>query len=123
MSLFDAVRGEETLPRRNGELVFDAPWESRAFSVAVALAQTGRCDWEDFRRRLSAEIGAWEAEHGDDAEGWSYYERWLAALGCLVVEAGLATAGELDRRTAEATHAAAHEHDHDHDHEGAHHHA
>ena len=28
-------------PRDNGELVFEAPWESRAFGVAVALHDAG----------------------------------------------------------------------------------
>ena len=27
------------LPRRNGELVFEAPWESRAFGLAAAYLQ------------------------------------------------------------------------------------
>ena len=121
MSMLDAIRSEATLPRRNGELVFEAPWESRAFSVAVALAESGRCTWEDFRTRLIAEIGAWEDEHPGRADGWRYYERWLAALERLVVEGRLATAEELDRRTDQVAHEAMHEHDHDH--EGGHHHA
>jgi nitrile hydratase accessory protein len=114
MSVLDAVRAEESLPRRNGELVFEAPWQSRAFSVAVALAESGSCTWEDFRSRLIAEIDAW-----DQQTEWRYYEHWLAALERLLVERGVTTPEELDRRTAEAAHAAAHDHDHD----GGHHHA
>ena len=34
ISLMD---GEASLPRSNGELIFDAPWEGRAFGLAVAL--------------------------------------------------------------------------------------
>ena len=56
-------------PRANGELVFEEPWESRAFGLAVALHDAGVVDFEDFRARLIAEIGAWEAEHGSLGAG------------------------------------------------------
>ena len=51
-------------PRSNGELVFEEPWESRAFGAAVALHDAGVIDFESFRERLVDEIAAWEAEHG-----------------------------------------------------------
>jgi nitrile hydratase accessory protein len=123
----EAVAQTEGLPRRNGELVFAAPWEARAFGVAVALCREQGLDWDEFRGRLIDEIGAWEAVHGtvepatEDA-AWSYYERWLAALERLVVERSLVTSDELEARTAEIAHATAHEHDHDHDHDRHHHH-
>ncbi len=49
--------GAAAPPRDNGELVFAAPWESRAFGVALALHDAGRIEWEDFRQTLIAEIG------------------------------------------------------------------
>lgn len=67
-------------PRSNGELVFEEPWESRAFGLAVALHDAGVVDFEVFRERLIAEIRAWEDGHGVAAEGYRYYERWLIAL-------------------------------------------
>ncbi len=115
MSVGDAVRAEETLPRRNGELVFDAPWQSRAFSVAVALAESGACEWDDFRSRLIGQIDAW-----DEGSEWRYYDHWLAALERLLVERGITTVAELDRRTDVVAHAAANEHEHDHDHDHDH---
>ena len=115
MTVLDEIRGEDTLPRRNGELVFDAPWESRAFGIAVALAEDDRCGWEDFRTRLIAEIAAWEAGHEFDTSGWSYYARWLAALERLVLERGLVTEDELTRAVDAAAHDAEHEHEHDRD--------
>lgn len=66
-------------PRRNGELLFAHPWESRAFGLAIALAKAGHFEWEDFRQQLIAAIGAWEAA-GHPPEEWNYYERWLEAL-------------------------------------------
>lgn len=123
VTISDAVAQTDGLPRRNGELVFEAPWEARAFGVAVALCREHGLDWDEFRGRLIAEIGSWEAEHGTVDEGWSYYERWLAALERLVVEHGLVASEELEARTSEIAHAVAHEHDdHDHDHHGHDHH-
>ena len=36
------ISGDSALPRNNGELVFESPWEGRAFSVAVGLTNAGR---------------------------------------------------------------------------------
>ena len=33
-------------PRKNGELVFEAPWEARAFGLAVALSEAGQFPWQ-----------------------------------------------------------------------------
>ena len=126
VTISDAVAQTDGLPRKNGELVFEAPWEARAFGVAVALCREHGLDWEEFRSRLIAEIGAWEAEHGSVQdgtfdEGWSYYERWLAALERLVVERGLVAPADLEARTTDIAHAADHQHDdHDHDHDHDH---
>ena len=39
-------------PRRNGELVFAEPWESRVFGLTMALHQAGIFIWDEFRSRL-----------------------------------------------------------------------
>jgi nitrile hydratase accessory protein len=91
-----AMDGAAALPRKNGELVFAAPWEGRVFGMAVALHAQRVYGWEDFRAQLIAEIATAEA-HGASS---SYYERWLAAFGTLVVGRGLVTQEELDARTA-----------------------
>lgn len=72
--------------------VFAEPWQARAFALVVALVGDGRVDWEDFRRRLIAEIGAATAA-GDDATG--YYEHWLRACERLLAARGIAAADEL----------------------------
>jgi len=84
-------------PRKNGELVFEEPWESRAFGMAVALNEDQCYDWDDFRDRLIAEIAAADARN--DPSG--YYERWLAAFEQLLTEQGILTRDELDERTLE----------------------
>ena len=86
------LEGEAALPRKNGELVFSAPWEGRAFGLAVLLSEKGAYAWNDFRERLVGEIA-----NGDDA----YYERWLDALQSLLLAGGVVTADEVSRRADE----------------------
>jgi len=123
------MAGAVALPRQNGELVFDEPWESRAFGLAVALTENGTYLWEDFRVRLIGEIEHWEHEQNDDGDAtdqaeqdWSYYRHWLASLERVLLERGLISVDELAER--ERVLAAADDHDHgqmhDHDHDHAH---
>ncbi len=88
-----AMPDEAALPRRNGELVFEAPWESRAFGMAVALHEQGLFAWDDFRDRLVVEID----RLGPD-EGHRYYECWLAAFERVLLERRAVTAEEIDDR-------------------------
>ena len=97
-------------PRSNGELVFSAPWESRAFGVAVALHDAGVLDFESFRARLVEEIAGWEAEHGPDADGYRYYERWLAALERALREERIVEQARIDAARETIAHAWAHDH-------------
>ena len=89
--------GDAALPRKNGALVFEAPWEGRAFGLAVAMNEDGVYEWRDFRDHLATEIA--DAEAG--GTGTTYYERWVASLETLVLEQGLVSREELDKRTAE----------------------
>lgn len=96
------------VPRKNGELVFEAPWEGRVFGMAVAMSE-GQCyAWDAFRDRLAAEIAAAE-EHQDDS---GYYERWLASFERLLLDTGVLSAEELDARTAEFATGIYDEHEH-----------
>ncbi len=83
------------------EPTFDEPWQARAFAVVVRLCEDGRCEWDDFRQLLIAEIGAADAA-GDTDTG--YYEHWLAACEKLLADKGLAGTGDL---AARKTHLAA----------------
>jgi cobaltochelatase CobN len=85
------------IPRRNGELVFEAPWEGRIFGLAVALSDRQAFAWDEFRDRLAAEIAIAE----EQVDGSSYYERWLASFERLLLETSVLSAEELDARTAE----------------------
>ena len=96
------------VPRKNGELVFAAPWEGRVFGLAVALSENDGFAWSDFRDRLAAEIAAAE-EHGDDS---GYYERWLASFERLLLDTEILSPDELDARTAEYAAGVYDEHEH-----------
>ncbi|MEY2430519.1 MAG: hypothetical protein QOC92_244 [Acidimicrobiaceae bacterium] len=83
--------GVSALPRDNGELVFSAPWEGRAFALAVALVERLDMPWDAFRRRLMDAIA-------DDPDR-PYYESWAVALEALVLSLGLTTSAALDAAT------------------------
>ncbi|MBM3226664.1 MAG: nitrile hydratase accessory protein [Candidatus Tectomicrobia bacterium] len=93
------------LPRQNGELLFQAPWEARAFGIAVALNEAGAYPWRDFSQGLAAETAA--AEQPGEAQT-SYYERWLTTLATLAITKGLVTPAELEQRIQEYLHQEAH---------------
>ncbi|MGH7856123.1 MAG: nitrile hydratase accessory protein, partial [Candidatus Binatia bacterium] len=53
-----AMADAAALPRRYGELVFEAPWLARAFGIGVALCRCGLYEWSDFQRSLAEAISA-----------------------------------------------------------------
>ncbi|TDQ58736.1 nitrile hydratase accessory protein [Actinomycetospora succinea] len=99
-SLVDVLPFSDRIPRHDGEMAFDQAWEIRAFAMTVALHEELGFPWEEFQSELIAAIQRWEAAQTDLA-GWSYYERWLAALGELAQGKGWLTGAELDSRTQE----------------------
>jgi nitrile hydratase accessory protein len=90
-----AMQGQAALPRRNGELVFEEPWQGRVFGMAVALHERGLYGWEEFRRVLIDRIAAAEARGGP----FVYYEVWLETFERLLAAKGLVSDGELDETT------------------------
>jgi hypothetical protein len=64
------------LPRRNGELAFDEPWQATAFALAAAVVDHAYGgDREPFRQQLIKTIAA--------DPGRPYWESWTAALEAL----------------------------------------
>jgi len=107
------LAGPAAPPRRNGEMVFEAPWESRLFGLTLALCPEGRLEGEEFRRALIAAITDWE-RGGHQPETWSYYRCWAAALERVLAGKGLCAPPELDaRERALAAREPGHDHRHD----------
>lgn len=105
-----ATSGPTAPPRRNGELVFSAPWESRLFGLTMALHRDGLFAWEEFQRLLIDEVQAWERAH-PSGEAWSYYERWQAAFERLLAAKQLCAPGEVrERASSLAQRASGHDH-------------
>ena len=84
-------------PRANGELVFAAPWEGRAFGMATSLSDAGAYEWDAFRQELVAQVVASERSGGE----FDYYAAWLRAFERLLEAEGIVSAEELAERTAE----------------------
>jgi nitrile hydratase accessory protein len=92
-----AMQGAVGMPRKNGELVFEAPWQGRVFGMAVALHEQGQYEWDEFRQALIAQIAAADARGGP----FVYYEIWLATFEELLAKKGLVTPEELDETTCQ----------------------
>ncbi len=87
-------------PTSAGEPVFAAPWEGRAFGLALDLVEQRGWSWDAFRMLLIAAI----AENPRRA----YYESWVVALERLVAEHELVSVADL---TSERAHVAAYRYD------------
>ena len=91
------ISGPAAIPRRNGEPVFNEPWESRIFGAAVALCERGLFEWDEFRERLIAEITAADTKLDASPQPSSYYERFLSALERLLIDKGICAKEEIER--------------------------
>lgn len=89
-----SMQGPEALPRKNGELVFEQPWESRAFGLAVGLSEAGVLPWPEFREALICAI----QESENISDGRTYYEQWASALERMALDKGLVTEEGLQGR-------------------------
>jgi nitrile hydratase accessory protein len=89
------MAGPAALPRANGDLVFDSPWQGRAFGTAVATVSHLGLHWDEFRHRLMAAIA--------DAPDRPYYDSWVVALERLVVDRGLLSTPDIEARSADLT--------------------
>jgi nitrile hydratase accessory protein len=114
------IEGMTAPPRANGELVFTAPWESRAFGLTVALAERGVFPWPSFQQELIRSIGRWEATHAP-GDAFSYWSCWLEATERLLTGLGVvdgddlaARAVALGQRAPGDDHHDHHDHDHPH---------
>jgi nitrile hydratase accessory protein len=84
----NALGADARLPRDNGKLVFEEPWQGRALGMAVVAIDRAGASWSDFRRHLASTISARGLADGE-SYATAYYGAWLDALEALLVERGL----------------------------------
>ena len=68
---------------------FHADWEAHVLALNGALIRRGVYNLDEFRDAIERMPAA-------DYLAASYYERWFTAIRTLLVEKGVATAGELE---------------------------
>ena len=85
----DAVLvGSAKLPRDNGELVFEEPWQGRALGMGVASMERFGISREEFRDALIAAIAA-HPDDPDETVATADYVAWLDALEAVLRERAL----------------------------------
>jgi len=123
----DRLAREAGAPTADDSPVFEAPWQARAFALAVGLTREGQLDWSAFRTHLVDRVGAADPTGTTEDD---YYTEWIEALEGLLVEQGIVDRETLAERAEAfasgqrdasefvvgADHAHPHPHDHDHDH-------
>lgn len=78
--------------RLDPDHVFSAPWEARAFAIALQLSESGHFTWDEFRDHLIAEVRASDrirARDGTSDHG-EYYDHFLHALERIIEERKIA---------------------------------
>ncbi len=94
------MEGAAAYPRKNGEPVFDAPWQRRAFGMVVQLHVSGMYHWDEVKRRLIHEIAAGPCATAP-ADAPQYYYQWVEAFWKLLIELKILSAQEIETRTEE----------------------
>ena len=95
-------------PQANGELLFDAPWQGRAFGMVHTLVDQGRFSWDEFREQLILALD------GGAAPADVYYERLLVALEASLALYPDAQGSDSEAVSRRAEDLAARPHGHDH---------
>jgi len=76
------------LPRSNGELVFDEPWQGRALGMAVVVLARSGISLVEFSRYLAGAIAGHGYDPGEPA-ATAYYTAWLDALEQALADRGV----------------------------------
>jgi nitrile hydratase accessory protein len=83
-----ALAATAPLPRSNGELVFEEPWQGRALGMAVVALRRAGVPWSDFSRQLAAAVRRRGYDPAEPA-ATAYYAAWIEALEATLAEAGI----------------------------------
>ncbi len=86
--LDSALAESAPLPRSNGELVFDEPWQGRALGMGVVALERADISLVEFSGFLADAV----ARHGydpDEPAATAYYAAWLDALEACLASRGV----------------------------------
>lgn len=111
LETYDDPGGLGALPRSNGELVFDAPWQGRLCGLVVHLCQAGAFQWDEFKTHLIAAIE--ESGIDDTCDPGVYYRQFGEAFCRLAADKHFLDAAALELRTGVEAQKLSHS-DHDH---------
>jgi hypothetical protein len=79
------LAGAAPLPRDNGELVFDEPWQGRVLGMGVVVLERTGASWADFRPHLVAAIER-RPPRADETPATAYYAAFADALESFLAE-------------------------------------
>lgn len=89
------------LPRENGELIFENPWESKVFAMAVILFKEGVYTWNQFNEEFVKKIGEHESKNPQTEAVSQYYHNWMEAFEKILLDKDIITQEQLDKRSDE----------------------
>ena len=107
---YDNPGGLGALPRSNGELAFDAPWQGRLFGLVVHLCNSGCFEWDEFKRHLIAVIE--DSDVRDTRDPSVYYRQFGEAFCRLAAEKNFFDESTLEQRTRIEAQRLTHDHNH-----------
>lgn len=97
----DEIKDSVDLPQEGNELVFEAPWQARAFSLVVTLHRQGLFEWNEFQNRLIEQVQAGTFEDEEEDSESVYYRHWIAAFEQLLADKGIFDDETIEERALE----------------------
>lgn len=85
-------------PSQPDELIFQAPWEARAFALVNQLTADNHYSWSEWTTYLINEISATEKESPGSKP---YYEHWVNACEKLLAVKGILTPETIQHKISE----------------------
>lgn len=79
----------------DADMVFNEPWEAKAFAIIVTLSQAGYFTWSEWVDCFSEHVAAATEAEADGGVPKTYYEQWVDATEALLVAKGITSTEQL----------------------------
>ena len=86
-------------PEPQPEKPFEAPWQAKAFALALHLSERGLFTWPEWTQRF-AEVARQNGGLADVSEADAYWRNWVLTLERIMAEKGHGAPDQLDRLAA-----------------------